>query len=70
MKERYIFDEIFLVSESFRQKNHFGLEDYYSQFDEQLFQFYICIKAENAFTIETVYPYCGISMHYVDMEQR
>ena len=62
-------DDIFLVSESFKRENSLGLEDYYSQFDEQLFQFYICINADNAFTIETVYPYCGISMLYVDMEQ-
>ena len=63
-------DDFFFVSESFKREKHLGLEDYYSQFDEQLFQFYIRINANNAFTIETVFPYCGISMLYVDMEQK
>ena len=63
-------DNIFFVSETFKRENFLGLEDYYSQFDEQLFQYYVCINADNAFTIETIHPYCGISILYVDMEQK
>ena len=70
MKMSEIFDDVFFVSEVFKREKFLGLEDYYSQFDEQLFQFYIRINANNAFTIETVYPYCGISILYVDMEQK
>lgn len=70
MKMNDILDNVFLVCESFKRENHLGLEDYYSQFDEQLFQFYICINADNAFTIETIYPYNGISILYIDTEQK
>ena len=63
-------DNVFFFSETFKRENHLGLEDYYSQFDEQLFQFYICIKTDSVFTIETIYPYCGISILYVDMNKK
>ena len=62
--------EIILVTESYKSVMEDDFADYYGQFEEKIFQCYCEIVADNAMYIDSIFPYCGITILYVDMTKK
>lgn len=59
--------EIILVTEPYKSGKEDDFADYYGQFEEKIFQCYCEIVADNAMYINSIFPYSGIIILYVDM---
>ena len=62
--------EIMLVTESYKNNIKDDCADYFGQFEDKIFQCYCEIVADNAMYIDSIFPYCGITILYVDVTKK